>query len=84
LKPASRALQRFEEDFSRKHRLAHRQALAILDGLWAEGRALGVLPPEDLMAGVEVDTRVARILNSCSKRSSAAWLQRSGVTTSRT
>jgi len=61
-------LQRFERGFSRAHRLTHSQALAILDGLWAEGRALGVLPPADPLSGIEVDLRVARILNQCSKR----------------
>lgn len=60
-------LRRFEEDYSRRHRLTHLQALAILDGLWSEGRALGVLPPKDPMSGIGVDVRVARILNSCSK-----------------
>lgn len=63
-------LRRFDEDFERTHRLSHRQALAILDGLWAEGRALGVLPPKDPMTGIDVDIRIARILNSCSKKSS--------------
>jgi hypothetical protein len=63
------ALQRFEAEFSRRHRLTHRQSLAILDGLWEEGRALGVLPPKDPMAGIDVVIRVAAILNSCSKRS---------------
>jgi hypothetical protein len=43
--------------------------LAILDGLWEEGIALGVLPPRDPMAGIDVVIRVAAILNSCSKRS---------------
>ena len=66
------ALGEFERDFSRRHRLTHRQALALLDGLWAEGRTLGVLPPVDPLAGIEVDIRVAAILNSCSKRSSPA------------
>ena len=65
-------LQRFEREFSRTRRLSHLQALAILDGLWAEGKALGVLPPKDPMSGIEVDIRVARILNSCSKKSSPA------------
>ena len=64
------ALQRFNERFSRTWRLSHGQALAILDGLWEEGKALGVLPPKDPMSGIGVDIRVARILNSCSKRSS--------------
>ena len=63
-------LQQFEREFSRACRISHRQALAILDGLWAEGKALGVLPPKDPMSGIDVDLRVARILNSCSKRSS--------------
>ena len=63
-------LKRFERNFSRTHRLSHQQALAILDGLWAEGRSLGVLPPKDPMSGIDVDIRIARILNSCSKTSS--------------
>jgi len=65
----ARTLQRFEAEFSRSHRLTHRQSLAILDGLWEEGLALGVLPPNDPMAGIDVVIRVAAILNSCSKRS---------------
>jgi hypothetical protein len=65
-----KAWNSFQRRFSEEHRLTHRQALAVLDGLWAEGRALGVLPPEDPMDGVDVDIRIARILNSCSKTSS--------------
>jgi len=65
-------LQQFEAEFSRRHRLTHRQSLAILDSLWEEGRALGVFPPKDPMAGIEVVVRVAAIVNSCSKRSSPA------------
>lgn len=64
------ALQSFEEEFALRHRLSHGQALAIVDALWAEGRALGVLPPGDPMAGIEVDIRMAAVLNSCSKKSS--------------
>lgn len=62
-------LERFEREFSRRHRLGHREALALLDALWAQGRALRVLPPRDPLAGIEVDIRVAAVLNSCSKRS---------------
>ena len=62
-------VQRFETEFSRSHRLTHRQSLAILDGLWKEGCALGVLPPRDPMAGIDVVIRVAAILQSCSKKS---------------
>jgi hypothetical protein len=62
-------LRRFENEFSRNYHLSHTRELAILDGLWAEGKALGVLPPKDPMSGIGVDIRVARILNSCSKGS---------------
>lgn len=68
----ARALEEFERRFSQEHRLTHRQALALLDGLWAEGRALGVLPPPDPLAGIDVDIRVAAILKSCSRKSSPA------------
>ena len=68
----ARALEEFERRFLQEHRLTHRQALALLDGLWAEGRALGVLPPADPLAGIDVDIRVAAILNSCSRKSSPA------------
>jgi len=68
----ARALEEFERRFLQEHRLTHRQALALLDGLWAEGRALGVLPPRDPLAGIDVDIRVAATLNSCSRKSSPA------------
>ena len=59
-------LREFEERYIAGDRLSYDQALNIVDSLWAEGVALGVLPPKDLMEGVAVDLRMARILRSCS------------------
>jgi hypothetical protein len=60
-------LRDFEERYITTVNLSYKQALNIVDSLWAEGVSLGVLPPKDLMEGVSVDIRIARILRSCSE-----------------
>lgn len=47
--------------------LTYEEALRLFEGMWREAQSLGILPLEDPMEGIEVDIRVARILNSCSK-----------------
>ncbi len=47
--------------------LTYHQAATILDSLWEEARTLGAWPPDDPLAGIETDIRVAAILNSCLK-----------------
>lgn len=39
-------------------------ALRLFEAMWEEGKTLGVLPLEDPLEGIEVDVRIARILNS--------------------
>ena len=41
----------------------HARNLRLADALLAEARALGMSPPADKLAGIEVDLRVARVLN---------------------
>ncbi|HET6418687.1 MAG TPA: hypothetical protein VFG19_00935 [Geobacteraceae bacterium] len=60
-------LREMEEKYIAESRLPYEKALAIVEALWAEGARLAVLPPRDLMEGVEVDIRMARILNACSR-----------------
>lgn len=60
-------LRDFEERYIATSNLSYKQALSIVDSLWAEGVSLGVLPPKDLMEGVSVDLRIARILRTCSE-----------------
>jgi hypothetical protein len=62
------AFQEFEDSVIRNRKLPHPQAFKLLESMWQEGVALGVLPPKDLLEGVEVDIRISRILNSCSKK----------------
>ena len=64
-------LKKFEDDLARKEgRVPYARAMEIFSSLWHEGRILGVLPGEDPLAGIEVDIRLARVLNSCSEKSS--------------
>lgn len=58
----------FEDAFVAGSRLSHAQAMAIFEGLWQEGVALGVLPPKDPLEGIETDIRIAQVLNACSRR----------------
>ena len=64
------ALKRFEDSLIRGEKLSYPQALRLFEAMWQEGVALGVLPPKDPLEGIEVDMRISRIVNSCSKKSS--------------
>ena len=46
-------------------RLTYFCALEIFEAMWREALTLGALPLKDFMEGVEVDIKVAKILNSC-------------------
>lgn len=64
-------LRRLEDEFIRgEGRLAYSHSLQVFTEMWNEARRLGVLPPKDPLEGIDTDIRVARVLNSCLKRSS--------------
>ena len=56
-------LGRFEREELKKENMDYESALRIFEGMWLEGMALGVLPLKDPLEGVEVDIRIARMLN---------------------
>ena len=60
-------LKNFNDDYLRKEMLPYDIALRIFEAMWEEGVALGVLPLENRLEGIEVDIRIARIVNTCSK-----------------
>jgi hypothetical protein len=62
-------LEKFNEQEIRRSKLSHKEAMKIFEALWEEAESLGVLPGKDAMDGIDVDIRVARILNSCLKNS---------------
>jgi hypothetical protein len=59
-------LRKFESKFiSGQGSISYGQSRKLFAAMWKEGVTLGVLPPADPLAGIEVDIRIARILNSC-------------------
>lgn len=56
-------LEQFEREEMKRENLDYRSALKIFQGMWLEGMALGVLPLNDPLEGIEVDIRIARMLN---------------------
>jgi len=56
-------LEQFEREELKKESLDYKSALEIFEGMWLEGMALGVLPLKDPLEGIDVDIRIARILN---------------------
>jgi hypothetical protein len=63
-------LKQFESGFiSDQGRLSYEQSRKLFTAMWKEGIVLGVLPPVDPQTGVDVDIRMARILNTCLTKS---------------
>jgi hypothetical protein len=64
-------LKKLENEFARNEgRLNYRQSLKLFTDMWNEGVRLGILPPKDPLEGLEVDIKIAKVLNSCLKNSS--------------
>jgi hypothetical protein len=65
----SHILQEFEESFARKEGcLPPDKARKIFSALWQEAVSLGKIPFPDPLEGIEVDIKMAGILNSCLKK----------------
>lgn len=61
--------KKFEDSFIRKEgKLPFDRSLKLFTSMWDEGLKLGVLPPKDPLEGIDVDIRIAKVLNSCSKK----------------
>ena len=57
-------LRKFEDDLIRSEtKRSAEQSLQLVTAMWKEGVVLGVLPPSDPWEGIDVDIRIARILN---------------------
>ncbi|MBW1803397.1 MAG: hypothetical protein JRJ85_22035 [Deltaproteobacteria bacterium] len=59
----SELLERFEREELKKEHHDYASALRIFEGMWLEGISLGVLPLKDPLEGIDVDIRIARMLN---------------------
>jgi hypothetical protein len=56
-------VEAFEKDQMRKVSPDHQRNLRVAEALYEHARRLGALPLKDPLDGIEVDLRLARILN---------------------
>jgi hypothetical protein len=61
--------QNFEIEFLRKEKVDIMKNFQIVDALYAEAVALGILPPKNPLEGLEVDIKIASVINHVSKTS---------------
>ncbi len=57
-------LVKFETDLSRKDRVNHVKNIHTVDALYNEALALGAFPLRDPLEGIEVDLKIAKVVNS--------------------
>lgn len=56
-------LAEFERECIRSEKSDYLESLKLFEEMWKEGVLLGVLPLKDPLEGIEVDLRIAWILN---------------------
>lgn len=59
-----KALEEFERELAKRTKANYKKNLQIFDALLEHAKKLKVFPPKNLLEGIEVDIRIARILNS--------------------
>ncbi len=59
-----KALEKFEKELIRKTKPDYKKNFKIFERLLRDAKRLGAFPPKDPLEGIEVDIRIARILNS--------------------
>jgi hypothetical protein len=63
-----KVFQNFENNYLKKRKLSYEEKLQIYESLYKEALLLGVIPGENPMEGIDVNIRLAKILNSCLKK----------------
>jgi hypothetical protein len=62
-------MEHMEKDFISKQKLSYKQSLQIFEAMWNEGIRLNILPPKEPLEGIDVDIKIAKVLNSCLRKS---------------
>jgi hypothetical protein len=63
----SNEFRKFEIEILRNEKLDIKKKFKIVEALYKEAVALGVFPLKDSLEGLEVDIRIAKVINSVSK-----------------
>ncbi|MCI0405442.1 MAG: hypothetical protein L0209_05135 [candidate division Zixibacteria bacterium] len=62
----SRELEKFEKALGRKTKPDPAKNFRIAEALYREAVALGVFPPKNRLEGLEIDIKIARMVNAVS------------------
>ena len=63
-------LAQFEKGFLKeKGRIPFALAMKLFAAMWQEATTFEIFPPKEPMEGIDVDIKIAKVLNSCSKKS---------------
>lgn len=63
----SRKLRAFEDSLIRRNKVDPKHNFLIVDELYKEARALEVFPLKEPLSGLDVDIKIARVINSVPK-----------------
>jgi hypothetical protein len=63
----SQKLKKFEDEYLQKEKSDISRNFQILDALFKEALALGIFPLKNPLEGIEVDIKIAKVVNSVSK-----------------
>lgn len=59
--------RKFERELLKKEKVDIMRNFKILEALYQEAVSLGIIPLKNLLDGVEVDIKIAKVINSVSK-----------------
>jgi hypothetical protein len=61
------AVRSLEKAIMRQERPDFLRNIRLVEALYRESVSLGVFPPQDRLSGLEIDIKIARVINSVSK-----------------
>lgn len=59
--------RKFERELLKKEKVDIMRNFKILEALYQEAVSLGIIPLKNLLDGLEVDIKIAKVINSVSK-----------------
>jgi hypothetical protein len=65
----SERLRKFELEVIKKEKRTFKKNIQLVEAMYEEALSLGIFPPKDALAGIDVDLRVAKVVNSVPKAS---------------
>lgn len=62
-------LRNFELEIKRREKTTFRRNIRLVEAMYEEALSLGIFPPKNALAGIDVDIKIAKVVNSVSKAS---------------